>query len=229
MKTFYILIITFIYTINAYGVENKELKNYIEKYLHKNKIYDDFKISKKIKLPSCKKDLKLRKKFGSFKTLEILCPQKNSWTYLVRTNLKNTKRKEKINYKNKNRTVKLIKLKTNIIKGNKITKNDIVLENTNTPGSSNYFTNELDIIGKKAKITLRKGQILRLRHIEKDWTVQEGQKVIIENNKNNIVILVDGVATHSAMKGEYMRVLNKSTGKIVNAWVKNNKKVSIFR
>ena len=31
-----------------------------------------------------------------------------------------------------------------------------------------------------------------------------------------------------SIKGEYMRVLNKSTGKIVNAWVKNNKKYQYF-
>ena len=86
-----------------------------------------------------------------------------------------------------------------------------------------------EIIGKKAKITIRKGQIARLRHVEKDWTVKEGQKVIIENNSSNIQILVDGIALNSAMKGEYLDVLNKSSGKTLKAWVKNNKKVSIFR
>ena len=57
----------------------------------------------------------------------------------------------------------------------------------------------------------------------------EGQKVIIENNISNIKILVDGIALNSAMKGEYLDVLNKSSGKTLKAWVKNNKNVSIFR
>ena len=37
------------------------------------------------------------------------------------------------------------------------------------------------------------------------------------------------VSPKSAMKDEYTDVLNKSTVKIVKAWVKNNKKVSVFR
>ena len=50
-----------------------------------------------------------------------------------------------------------------------------------------------------------------------------------ENNKSKIQILIDGIALNSAMKGDYVEVLNKSTGKPIKAWVKNNKKVSIFR
>ena len=97
------------------------------------------------------------------------------------------------------------------------------------PGSSNYFTNKEDILGRKARVSIRKGQIIRVRHIEKDWLIKEGQKVIIENTRSNIQILVDGIALKSAMKDEYTDVLNKSTGKTVKAWVKNNKKVSVFR
>ncbi len=76
---------------------------------------------------------------------------------------------------------------------------------------------------------LKKNQIIRERHLVKNWTIQEGQKVIIENNRNKINIMVDGIATKSAMAGEYLEVLNKSTGKTIKAWVINSKKVSIFR
>ena len=95
------------------------------------------------------------------------------------------------------------------------------------PNNDPYIKDE--IIGKKVKVSIREGQILRVRHIEKEWTVREGQKVIIENNSSNIQILVDGIALNSAMKGESLKVLNESSGKTVNAWVKNNKKVAIFR
>ena len=93
----------------------------------------------------------------------------------------------------------------------------------------NYFSNKKEVIGRKTKVTLREGQILRERHIEKNWTIQEGQKIIIENNRSKIQILIEGIALNSAMAGDYVEVLNKSTGKPVKAWVKNNKKVSIFR
>ena len=110
-----------------------------------------------------------------------------------------------------------------------ITENDIYYEKTSKLGASNYITDIKELIGRKTKITLREGQILRDRHIKKNWTITEGQKIIIENNKSNIQILIDGIALSSAMQGDYMQVLNKSTGKPIKAWVKNNKKVSIFR
>ena len=64
---------------------------------------------------------------------------------------------------------------------------------------------------------------------KKNWTIREGQKIIIENNKSKIQVLIEGIALNSAMAGDYVDVLNKSTGKPIKAWVKNNKKVSIFR
>ena len=51
----------------------------------------------------------------------------------------------------------------------------------------------------------------------------------VQNITSNIQILIEGIALNSAMKGEYMQVLNKSTGKKIKAWVISNKKVSIFR
>ena len=123
----------------------------------------------------------------------------------------------------------VIKVNKNIKKNQIITENDIYLIKTNKKGASNYFSYKKEVIGRKIKVSLREGQILRDRHLEKNWTIQEGQKLIIENNRSKIHILIEGIALNSAMKGDYVEVLNKSTGKPIKAWVKNNKKVSIFR
>jgi len=125
--------------------------------------------------------------------------------------------------------VSLIKINKNLKKNQIITENDIYFIKTNKKGASNYFSYKKEVIGRKTKVSLKEGQILRDRHIEKNWTIQEGQKIIIENNKLQIQILIEGIALNSAMKGDYVEVLNKSTGKPIKAWVKNNKKVSIFR
>ena len=131
--------------------------------------------------------------------------------------------------KQKSTEVSLIKVSKNLKKNQIITENDIYLIKTNKKGASNYFSNKKAVLGRKIKVSLREGQILRDRHIKKNWTILEGQKIIIENNKSKIQILIDGIALNSAMKGDYVEVLNKSTGKPIKAWVKNNKKVSIFR
>ena len=226
-RLYYILI--FFLVSNSFAVTNSEINHAIKKFLIKNNIKQSFSINKKIKLPNCEKKLKVRKKFDSFKTLEIICKQDNPWKYNIRTKiLDNEKKRVKKNRTKKLQTT-LIKLNKNIKKNQAITKNDIYYEKTTKVGASNYISDINQVLGKKTKISLREGQILRDRHIKKNWMITEGQKIIIENNKSNIQILIDGIALHSAMQGDYIQVLNKSTGKSIKAWVKNNKKVSIFR
>ena len=226
--TLFIIICAF-YSRACISDENSQVFYAVKDFLLSKEINKEFNFSKKVKLPHCKKNLIISKKFNSFKTLEVNCPQKNSWSYNIRINIKNLKlakiKKNKIRKKNTN----LIKVKNNINKGQVIKLEDLIFEKTRSPGSSNYFTNKDDILGRKARVSIRKGQIIRIRHVEKDWLIKEGQKVIIENTRSNIQILVDGIALKSAMKDEYTDVLNKSTGKTVKAWVKNNKKVSVFR
>ena len=38
-----------------------------------------------------------------------------------------------------------------------------------------------------------------------------------------------GIALKSGMHGDYLEVKNQNSGKIVKGWVKNNKKITIFR
>ena len=214
---------------NAFGLSNLKINNAIKEYLTQNGISQNFTINKKLKLPNCKKNIEVKKRFETYKTLEIICPQDNPWTYNVRIKFQNVKKKPSQKRKLKNREVSIIKVNKNLKKNQIITENDIYLIKTNKKGASNYFSYKKEVIGRKIKVSLREGQILRDRHIEKNWTIQEGQKIIIENNRLKIHILIEGIALNSAMKGDYVEVLNKSSGKPIKAWVKNNKKVSIFR
>lgn len=228
LKKLYFIFL-FILASNSFAITNSEINYIIKDYLIKNDIKQSFSINKKIKLPNCEKKLNVRKKFDSFKTLEIICQQDNPWKYNIRTKILDNKKKHIKKNRSKKPQIKLIKLKKNIKKNEIITQKDIYYEKTNKVGASNYISDINQVLGKKTKISLRKGQILRDRHIKKNWTIKEGQKIIIENNKSNIQILIDGIALNSAMQGDYVKVLNKSTGKSIKAWVKNNKKVSIFR
>jgi len=228
LKKLNIIFLYFLAT-NAFGLSNSEINNAIKAYLNNNGIIQNFSINQKLKLPNCKKNIEVKKKFNTYKTLEIICDQENPWTYNIRLKIENNQKKLKQKRKLKKIEVNLIKINKNLKKDQIITEKDIFITKTNRKGASNYFSNKNDVIGKKTKVFLREGQILRERHIRKNWTIIEGQKIIIENNKSKIQVLIEGIALNSAMKGDYVEVLNKSTGKSIKAWVKNNKKVSIFR
>ena len=74
------------------------------------------------------------------------------------------------------------------------------------------------------KVPLKEGQIIRERHLIKNWLIKEGQKVKIEHKVKGLLIVVDGIALKSGMKGDYLEVKNENSGKIIKGWVKNNKK-----
>ena len=55
---------------NAFGLSNLEINNAIKEYLTQNGISQNFTINKKLKLPNCKKILRLRKSLKNIKHLK---------------------------------------------------------------------------------------------------------------------------------------------------------------
>ena len=92
IKKLNILLLCFIVG-NAFGLSNLEINHAIKEYLTQNGILQNFTINKKLKLPNCKKNIEVKKRFESFKTLEIICPQENPWTYNIRIKIQNIKKK----------------------------------------------------------------------------------------------------------------------------------------
>ncbi len=85
---------TFFFLVgNAFGLSNLEIKNAIKEYLIQNGISQNFTINKKLKLPNCKENIEIKKRFETYKTLKIICPQDNPWTYNVRIKVQNVKKK----------------------------------------------------------------------------------------------------------------------------------------
>ena len=231
MKKLFFINIVFLMQISLMvqaEINNLQLSEMIKKYLIANGINNEFSLNKKQTLPDCDGKIHINNRFKQFKTLEIICLGKQNWSYNIRTNLKVLHKNKTIKKKLKNEYIAVF-TKNGIKKGDIFNKADLLLKKVVRTGSLDYFKVKEDIIGKVAKVTIRENQIIRNRHLVKKWTIKEGQKVIIENNRSNIQILVEGIATKSAMKGEYLEVLNKSSGDIIKGWVKNNKKVTIFR
>ena len=225
LNIFLLLISSFSYS----DIDNQELSKLIKEYLKNNNIHSEFAINKKQSLPDCDGKIKIKNRFKQFKTLEVNCLGKKGWSYNIRTHLDKKYKSKKSSTKKFKKNSLVVVTKNNIKKGDLFKKEDLVIASLRRTGSLDHFKHINDLIGNVAKSSIRKNQILRGRHLVKNWTIKEGQKVIIENNRSNIQILIEGIATKSAMQGEYLEVLNKSSGQIIKAWVKNSKKVSVFR
>ena len=71
----YLVLILFLFSFSSISITNQEITDAIRDYLEKNNVNHNFFINKRIKLPNCKKPIKIKKKFNTFKTLEIICEQ----------------------------------------------------------------------------------------------------------------------------------------------------------
>ena len=78
IKKLYIILFCFLVG-NAFGLSNSEINDAIKEYLKQNNILENFILNKKLKLPNCKKNIEIKKRSETYKTLKIICPQDNPW------------------------------------------------------------------------------------------------------------------------------------------------------
>ena len=185
-------------------------------------------INKKVKIPSCFGEIKINDKYNNLKTLEILCLGNTPWKYNLRTNISQNLKKTKKNKLKKKKTGVMVSLKK-LKRGHILQAEDFKLKYFSQIGSNNVYSDAEKLIGRKLKAPLKENQIIRERHLVKNWLIKEGQKVKIEHKRGNLRIIVDGIALDSGMLGDYLKVKNENSGKVVKGWVKNNKKITIFR
>ena len=231
MKNYLIIIlIVFLKSSTLMAIyESKDILKEVHSFLNSKNKNLEYKINEKLKIPKCYGEIKIKKKYNNLKTLEVLCLGEKSWKYNLRTNISSKINNKQYKSKSKKKTIAVLVSVGRLKRGHLIKDSDIKVKYLSQIGGSNTFSKRTDLIGKKLKIPLKEDQIIRERHLVKNWVIKEGQKVKIEHKKGNLLILVDGIALNSGMKGDYLEVKNENSGKIIKGWVENNKKITIFR
>ena len=108
-------------------------------------------------------------------------------------------------------------------------KADVKLELRKRILSKGGFSEIKPILVKKLKRSLKKGSILKEKHLMKDWLVHKNQKIEIENQVGSIKVTMQGLALSNGLKGDRILVKNLSSNKTIEGFVKSEKKISIFR
>ena len=205
-----------------------DIKKEIESYLLKNNISNKASLNLDFVFPECKSKINITDRYGDHKTLKISCLDSSNWSYNIKNKIKSKKNKlVKKSIKKSSKSV--VKIITDLKRGQTITEEDIKVFKTRLTLSSDSFRDTKSLLGRKLKRSLKSGYILRERHLVKNWAVVQGQPVVIESIGNNIMVLADGTVKKSAMKGDITDVINDSSGKVVRAWVVNDRKVLIKR
>ena len=231
MKYFFLIaLFLFVKSLNANSIlKHEQILNLASKFIS-NKNQDlVMRVNHKIKIPNCFGQIQIIDKYKNLKTLEINCLGSKPWKYNLRTNIIDNFHKKNKKMRHKKKKISALICTKDLKKGHIISSKDLKLKYFSSIGSNNIFKTTENLIGRSTKINIKKGQIIRDRHLVKNWIIKEGQKVKIEHKTGNLLILVDGIALKSGMKGDYLEVKNENSGKIIKGWVKNNKKITIFR
>ena len=217
----FILFIVFL-PESLYALSGKEINNHIKKWLESENIRSNPQFSPEKKLPDCTKNVSYEKYNDSYKLIKVSCESKNSWTIFVRTNA-NTFKQKKLKVSNTN---KILVLSKSIEKGNYIKKSDLTF--IKSPKKNIFYNSKEELIGRKVKQNLKKGQYIQPRHLFAKYSVNEGDPVVIMSKFKNTEVSTGGIAIKSGNIGDVLEVKNTRSGKVVKGILKKNKKINVF-
>ena len=122
----------------------------------------------------------------------------------------------------------VLKASSNINRGDIITAEDIVLVSEKCKHSrKNPITNTNDIIGKRATRRIQADQVIQTGMFEVPPAVEKGGRVVIKAENNNLLITAMGKALEEGCVGDYIRVMNVSSGREIIAMVKRTDLVEV--
>ena len=224
-------------------VSGADLKKEIHAFLATRSFVGDPAISDARLFPDCLTGIKVKPMFGSIKTVELSCADPGGFKIAIRTNAvrlgKHLLSDKETNVKWRDQKVSSQKVKgpkgsfflvlsRSLQKGEILSKEDIRVKQTRGHNFSGHFTKASDVVGRTLKRTLSVDQVLLSRHLEIDWDIQKGQKIIIQSITGPVTIESSGVAKVDAQIGELIKAENEQSGKIVEGIVVSRKKIQVL-
>ena len=216
------ILITIFLPNNLYALSGKEINNYIMKWLASEGIKSNPQFSPNKKFSNCSKNVSYQKHYDSFKLIKVTCRGKKPWTIFVKTNSDISEQKKIKSLKFK----KILVLNKSIERGNYIKENDLVFINSSK--NNVFYNSKEELIGRKVKQNLRKGQYVQPRHLFGKYSVNEGDPVVIVSKFKNTEVSTGGMAMKSGNIGEVLEVKNTRSGKIIKGILKKNKIINVF-
>ena len=157
-------------------------------------------------------------------TLLFKCNQnENPWQILIRT-----KQRPSLTVTGQSLSNLLVSAAKPIKKDSVIQSEDLVLVEATKQNTQSYFSSVNDVIGRKAKRTIYRDQLIKPQHITTLWLVNADQSVMIVNLAGRIRVETVGVALENGQKNDIIRVKNAVSGEIISGVVKSEKNISVL-
>jgi flagellar basal body P-ring formation protein FlgA len=161
---------------------------------------------------------------NDWSTVEVNCASEN-WSTVLRNN-RIFQIEEELEQPFDPLKSKTVVVKKNITKGEVITEDHLTYSFQISDDLPGAFTTMSEIIGRKAKFNLASGAVIKTRQLEIIYPVEKGKAVLVVADNARLSITVNAIALEAGQLGDMIKVKNSTSGKILNAIVTGEKKVS---
>jgi len=161
---------------------------------------------------------------NDWRTVEVNCVSEN-WSTVLRNN-QSFQIEEEFENKFDPLKSKTVVVRKNITKGEVVTEDHLAYSfqiSDDLPGGFNSMS---EVIGRKAKFNLARGAVIKTRQLEIVYPVEKGKAVLVVADNSRLSITVNAIALEAGQVGDMIKVKNSTSGKILNAIVTGEKKVS---
>jgi flagella basal body P-ring formation protein FlgA len=157
-------------------------------------------------------------------TLLFMCNQnKNPWQISIRT-----EPSQSPGNIGQVKSVLLVSAAKPIKKDSVIQTEDLILVESTDRNTRSYFGSLTDVVGRKAKRTIYRDQLIKPQYVTTLWLVEADQRVLIVNKIGRIRVETVGIALENGQKNDIIRVQNAISGEIVSGIVESEKNISIL-
>ena len=117
-------------------------------------------------------------------------------------------------------------LTKNISKGQVVSRDDIVLIDRPSTKFHGAFKDIKEVVGRKAKVSLASGTVVKARHLETVYLINKEDTVLVIAQNNKLIITTSAKALEEGQLGDMISIENINSKKVLKAIITGRKKVS---
>lgn len=206
-------------------VNGEMIKNQAQSFFENNNLGLRLVISDKRTFFPCSSLLEFKQRTkNNWTTVLVTCPNEN-WSTLVRSKQSTVK----IFDDNQNlifEPLRVVALAKNISKGQVLSQDDFVLIDRAETKFHGAFKEIKDVVGRKAKVSLASGTVVKARHLETVYLINKEDTVLVIAQNSKLMITTSAIALEEGQLGDMIAIENIKSKKILKAIITGRKKVS---
>ena len=206
-------------------VDGATIKQQAQTFFKKNNLGLSLIVSDKRTFFPCSSFLEFSQRTKSdWTTILVTCPNEN-WSTLVRSKQSPAEMVDD----DKNLVFeprKIVALTKNISKGQVVSRDDIVLIDRPSTKFHGAFKDIKEVVGRKAKVSLASGTVVKARHLETVYLINKEDTVLVIAQNNKLIITTSAKALEEGQLGDMISIENINSKKVLKAIITGRKKVS---